>query len=172
MKRLKDHKCLGTKKYKVDEDEGVDGWVYEWKTFGQIYHEVQVLANVIDQKKLFSEVQDEERGLTLKVLGICSINREEWIVTDLAANLLEVTTVPLYETLGKDMLNLILQQTEMQVLFGSEKSLTNILSLANLEEKKYLNTVVCFDYPKSSRLEELCREHDVKLLKFHDEVNY
>ena len=45
-------------------------------------------------------MSDPDFGLDLKVVGICSINREEWIVTDLAVNLLEVTSVPLYETLG------------------------------------------------------------------------
>lgn len=40
----------------------------------------------------------------LDMVGICSINREEWIVTDLACNLLGITSVPLYETLGEEML--------------------------------------------------------------------
>lgn len=38
--------------------------------------------------------------MTLKVIGISSVNREEWLITDLAANLLGITTVALYETLG------------------------------------------------------------------------
>jgi len=57
---------------------------------------------------LYSEVEDQDFGIKLKIIGICSINREEWIITDLAANLLGITTVPLYETLGADMLTLIL----------------------------------------------------------------
>jgi long-chain acyl-CoA synthetase len=56
-------------------------------------------------------VYDEDFNLNLKVLGICSVNREEWILTDLAANLISVTSVPLYETLGQQMLILILMQT-------------------------------------------------------------
>lgn len=44
----------------------------------------------------------------LKVAGITSVNCEEWIVTDMACNLLGVTTVPLYETLGAQMMELIL----------------------------------------------------------------
>jgi long-subunit acyl-CoA synthetase (AMP-forming) len=42
--------------------------------------------------------------MTLKVIGICSVNREEWLMTDLACNLIDVTSVPLYETLGDEML--------------------------------------------------------------------
>jgi len=42
-----------------------------------------------------------------------SINREEWLITDLACNLLDITSVPLYETLGQELLNIILTQTEI-----------------------------------------------------------
>ena len=41
---------------------------------------------------------------SLKLVGISSVNREEWIIADLAANLIGVTTVPLYETLGVEMM--------------------------------------------------------------------
>jgi long-chain acyl-CoA synthetase len=47
--------------------------------------------------------------LNLNIIGICSINREEWIITDLACNLIDFTSVPLYETLGNEMLDIILE---------------------------------------------------------------
>ena len=55
---------------------------------------------MIIKKELYSGVNDEETNISIKILGICSINREEWLMTDLAANLLGITSVPLYETLG------------------------------------------------------------------------
>lgn len=65
-------------------------------------------------------------------------------MTDLAANLLGITTVPLYETLGMQMLMLILKQTEMTTLFGNNKCLVNILTMAK-EEETFLKTLICFD---------------------------
>lgn len=50
-------------------------------------------------------------------------------MTDLASNLIDVTSVPLYETLGDEMLEIILKQTEMTTLFGSDVCLKNILKL-------------------------------------------
>jgi long-subunit acyl-CoA synthetase (AMP-forming) len=47
-------------------------------------------------------------GGPLKVIGITSVNCEEWVTTDLASNLLGITSVPLYETLGTTMMALIL----------------------------------------------------------------
>ena len=48
------------------------------------------------------------------------------------------------------MLNLILSQTEMEVLFGSDKSLINILTLADSDSSN-LKKMVVFDNP-SERL--------------------
>lgn len=45
----------------------------------------------------------------MQTVGICSVNREEWLVTDLACNLLDITSVPLYETLGEEILEIILE---------------------------------------------------------------
>lgn len=118
--------CLGTK-VAYHDNEGNVSHEYQWKSYDQIYEEIQILANVIIDNQLYSAVDDNDFGLTLNVLGISSVNREEWILTDLAANLLGITTVPLYETLGQDMMIQILEQTQMSTLFGNDKCLTNIL---------------------------------------------
>ena len=79
------------------------------------------------------------------MLGITSVNCEEWICTDLAANLLGITTVPLYETLGKDALRMILTQTEMGTVYGSDKCLKNLLNSLPSERRGYLENFVIFD---------------------------
>lgn len=120
----------------------------------------------------YSDIEDQDFNVRLKVLGICSINREEWIVTDLAANLLGITTVPLYETLGADMLTLILNQTQMTTMFGSEKSLTNIITIGAAKgELNHLKQLICFDQA-SEGLRKLCEEHGLHLHNYHDAINY
>jgi len=49
-------------------------------------------------------------------------------LVDLACNLIDVTSVPLYETLGNEMLEIILDQTELTTLFGSDKCLRGVLT--------------------------------------------
>ncbi len=98
---------------------------------------------------------------TLKVVGITSVNCEAWVATDLAANLLGITTVPLYETLGASMLQIVLDQTEMNTIFGSDKCLLNILTLcesvngAKPKELRYVKNMVVFDKP-SENFYSLC----------------
>jgi long-chain acyl-CoA synthetase len=89
-------------------------------------------------------VEDNDFNKSLKVIGICSVNREEWLVTDLACNLLKVTSVPLYETLGNEMLEMILKETEISTLFGSDACLSNILKLIN-GKIHTLKHIVLFD---------------------------
>jgi hypothetical protein len=51
---LRDLRCLGTKRYVENEETGEMEWQYIWKSFGQVYHEIQHLANIIEDKSLYS----------------------------------------------------------------------------------------------------------------------
>lgn len=115
-------------------------------------------------------MRDNDFGITLKTLGICSVNREEWLLTDLAANLLDVTSVPLYETLGEEMMTIILNQTEMTTLFGSDVCLTSTLKLLR-GAPSYLRNVVSFDPEVSPNLREVAEECGVKIFDFHKLIN-
>lgn len=110
-------------------------------------------------------VKDNDFNKSLKVIGLCSINREEWLVTDLACNLIGVTSVPLYETLGDEMLEMILKQTELSTLFGSEACLLNILRLVNGKIDS-LRQIVLFD-ELSKDLEKLAEEMGIEILNYH-----
>eukprot|EP00347_Sterkiella_histriomuscorum_P000249 403376606 len=195
--KFQEHRCLGTKVQiytkAVQEDAEVQ-YEYQWKTFDEVYYETQHLAKIILKEGLFNEVFDEEHGIQLQVMGISSVNREEWLISDLAANLLGITTVPLYETLGQSMLQLIMQQTQMQCLFGSIKCLVNILKMIiqsqqvnlqqeNEEEMKenidnnnskllqyFLKKVVTFDQPQP-QLMELAEQLGIEVISYYDILN-
>lgn len=65
---------------------------------------------------------------------------------------------------------MILEQTRMEVLFGSDKSLSNVLKLSD-PNLKYLKKLMVFD-PPSENLKKLAEEKDIKILKFHDLISY
>ena len=170
--RFINYRCLGTK-VPITNLDGTNTFEYSWKTFDEVYQETQYLAAVLKDYELFSTVSDPDFNLDLRVVGLSSVNREEWVVTDLAANLLGITTVPLYETLGLQMLEIILEQTEMQTIFGSEKSLLNMLNCeaGEAEERlkaiRFIRKVVCFDTP-SEKLTEVCSRVGVQLFLYHE----
>ena len=107
---------------------------------------------------------DPEFDVTIDVIGIVGINREEWVITDLACNLLDLTSVPLYETLGKEMINTILKETDMTTIFGTNVCLLNVCN--NLDEDAQLKTIVSFDEP-TPELTAIAAEKGLSIKYYH-----
>ena len=105
----------------------------------------------------------------MKVVGITSVNCEQWICTDLATNLLGLTSVPLYETLGSQAMSLILQQTEITTVFGSDKCLRNIVRNAFVSKADggFLENFVVFDQPSDDLISQ-CRSAYIRLLGYRE----
>lgn len=101
---------------------------YRWKSYDQVYKDVHRIANAMKKYGLSNKSHDADFNLTIEVIGIIGVNREEWLVTDLACNLLNITSVPLYETLGHEMVNLILKESEMTSVFGTSVCLKSLLT--------------------------------------------
>lgn len=110
------------------------------------------VASFIKKYQFSTQVHDTCCDKTIETIGICSVNREEWLVTDLACNLLSVTSVPLYETLGDEILQIILDQTEMTTLFGSDAAIKSILTLMQKTKLNFLKQIVIYDEECSAQL--------------------
>jgi long-subunit acyl-CoA synthetase (AMP-forming) len=76
--------------------------------------------------------------------------------------------VPLYETLGDDMLKMILEQTEISTLFGSDICLLNILKLVK-GKVLTLKHIVSFD-EISKDLEDLAKDMGIETILYHESI--
>jgi long-chain acyl-CoA synthetase len=63
---------------------------------------------------LCPKVQTDEG--VFRFLSLYAKNREEWVVTDFACILAGITSVTLYDTLGKESIEYILEQTYMKTV--------------------------------------------------------
>ena len=63
------------------------------------------------------------------MIGIYAKNREEWTITDLAAILAGYAVVTLYDTLGKEYMDYILNQTELKTIVLQPDKVKGILDL-------------------------------------------
>lgn len=79
----------------------------------------------------------------MNIVGIYSKNRVEWWTTDWACGLFGITSVPLYDTLGKENLTYCLKQTMMTTLFLSAPCMKNLLDLDDIGN---LQTLICYDH--------------------------
>ena len=62
-------------------------------------------------------------------VGIFSINREEWVVTQWALWRQGLVCVPLYDTLGATAISFIVGHTELSVVFASGLGLDKLLQV-------------------------------------------
>ena len=108
---------------------------YKFKSFGQIDKEARALASYLMKHDLCPKVQSENG--TFGLIGLYAKNREEWVVTDIASILAGFASVTLYDTLGKEFIEYIMNQTELKTLVLSlDKIVYNYLRILNIFKVK------------------------------------
>lgn len=125
----------------IEKDEkGEDVEVRSVKefTYREFYQMSYNLGKALVNGGFFS-VESQHK---MKLIGIFSKNRYEWLATDWACILFGLTTVPLYDTLGIENISYCLNQTEMTTIFAT---LTTIKILLKLKDVGRLNTIISYD---------------------------
>ena len=72
-------------------------------------------------------------------------NREEWIETDSGCAMTSITVVTLYDTLGKDSIEYILNQSQIKTLVLSADKLKIILEIKASGKLSTLTHLIYFD---------------------------
>jgi long-chain acyl-CoA synthetase len=81
---------------------------YVWKTYKESYDDSEAVAKYLLHNQLAPKIKFDDGEF--RTVALYSKNREEWIITDLGCALTAITTVTLYDTLGKESLEFILDQ--------------------------------------------------------------
>ena len=82
---------------------------YEWKTYKESYELSESVAKYLNHHELCPKIKFDDGEF--RTIALYAKNREEWVITDLGCALTGITTVTLYDTLGKESLEYILEQT-------------------------------------------------------------
>lgn len=97
-------------------------------------------------------------------VGICSANRPEWSLTALGIYSQGFVTVALYDTLGADAVEYILNHAETRVAFCSSAKIKQVLSV--LEKVPQLRYVVQYDvHPVFGHASDAVKEEDINYAK-------
>jgi len=143
--------CLGTRK-----KEGEKVGDYQWETYSQIDQRRKNLgAGILNLTGLkFDEP-----------VGIYSINRAEWIISDLACIGYRWPSVALYDTLGQNAVEFIIKHAELKLIICGAKQVNIILSAApNCPSLKYL---ISMDAPSNDQI-ELAKKNGVAIFSMKD----
>jgi len=139
-----DKPLLGTRARIVDEKtkETTFG-LYKWKTYKQSYDDGMAIARYLQHFKLAPKITNEEG--TFRFISLYAKNREEWVTTDMACILSGLTSVTLYDTLGKESIDYILDQTQIKTVFCSADKIKNIVDLKKQGKIQTVTHIIYFD---------------------------
>ncbi|KAK6233123.1 hypothetical protein SCA6_003196 [Theobroma cacao] len=113
VENYKDYKYLGTR-IRVDGTVGE----YKWMTFGEAATAQEAIGSGL-------RCYGIEQGACV---GLYFINRPEWLVVDHACAAYSYTSVPLYDTLGPDAVNYVVNHSGIQAIFCVPQTLNTLLS--------------------------------------------
>ena len=78
-------------------------------------------------------------------MGIYSKNREEWVISDLASHANSVTVVTIYDTLGDQAIEFILNQTQLTTTVVEEKGIEKLAQLGKEKKVAKLKNLILLD---------------------------
>lgn len=104
-------------------------------------------------------------GNDFKFIGLYAKNREEWCQTDIAAAISGITVVTLYDTLGKQSIEFIVSQTQMETLTLSADKIKPILNMKGEGMLKTIKTLIHFDVATEEDA-QLAKDQGVELLSY------
>lgn len=91
---------------------------FEYMTWSQVEQQVQAIGSGIEALGL-TAVKAQYKNYKLKFVGVHSKNTAHWILLDIANQMYGYTTISLYDTLGEEAVDFMLQDTEVSTLFIS-----------------------------------------------------
>ena len=80
-------------------------------------------------EKLGLPAEQDYEGKKIRTIGIYSKNREEWFFTDVACWMINVTNVPLYDTLGEESICWTFEQTLLSTIFLASEGIPKLVEI-------------------------------------------
>ncbi|CAN6467994.1 unnamed protein product [Victoria cruziana] len=119
---------------------------YVWKTFKEAYEEALQIGSAL-------RISGAEPGHRI---GIYGANCPQWIIAMEACNAHSLICVPLYDTLGANAVDFIIEHAEIEHVFVQSKKLLSLLK-NNSKSVKGLKSVTCFTSIPEEQRDEAAR---------------
>jgi len=108
------NRCLGTRAIMGRDAKGAPiVGPYVWETYDEIHRRVANFAAGLVHLELLPELPGSKETGPLRLLALYLKNRTEWVIAEQACFRQGAATVPMYDTLGPDTVEMILNETEL-----------------------------------------------------------
>ncbi|KAG0375532.1 hypothetical protein BGX24_008973 [Mortierella sp. AD032] len=135
--KFNDKDMLGSRNY----DPVSKTWSgYTWQTYRQVDQRVNAFGSGV------MHINDSVLGntqLNRWSLGIWSLNRPEWFISEMICNYYNLVSVPLYETLGPDAVEYVMNHAEVKVVVCSGNHIASLLEISN--KLPHLRAIISMD---------------------------
>ncbi|KAF5391921.1 hypothetical protein D9757_001788 [Collybiopsis confluens] len=98
---------------------------YEWQTWGQVDYRRRCVGSALSSLFKIGKLGGGE----LKTVGIWSINRPEWQIVDIAIATYGLVDVSIYDTLGKDVVEYMINHSHVSAIFTTIDHIPTLLKL-------------------------------------------
>ena len=160
---------IGTKTEKnprTKKDETVNEFGdYKWKTFNEVNEQITSLSKAVTSKNLFCKVEEDDE--THRMIGIYSKNCVEWILADLSSAMSNITSVTLYDTLGAESTEYIINQCELTTIYLTADKIKGLIDLKKEGKVDNLKNFIVFDDISEEEV-KLWEESDIKVYKIYE----
>jgi len=147
VKQYPDNDCLGTRNAAGE---------YEFLTYSQVASRVDVLGSALASVGL-------KKGESVGILGA---NCQEWMVAMQAANRMSYITVPLYDTLGENAVQFIIEHSSTQVVFAEGKKMPELAKVVDKVGKLLKHIIYWGEAPQDAL--DLASSGSVNVVKYED----
>lgn len=133
------NECLGKRPY----DPVTQTWAdhYEFQTYEKVAERIHHIGSGL--MSLVNTKRDKPLTSNDFIVAILSHNMEEWVLSDLACQAFGLANTALYDTLGPEASEYIMNLTESPVLMFAKKNLYKVIDI--LPRLKQINTLVCIE---------------------------
>jgi long-chain acyl-CoA synthetase len=159
---------LGTRTKIVGDNGAVTYGEYQWKNYQEIYDSARAVAAYLMKHDLCPKITNDEGEF--RFVGLYSKNKEEWVVTDFASMISGITTVTLYDTLGHESIDYILDQTSIRTVVLSAERIRNISDLKSKGKISSTTHIIYYDDAKPSDI-EYAKSTGLIVLRFTDIIS-
>ncbi|KAF4654168.1 hypothetical protein FOL47_010106 [Perkinsus chesapeaki] len=151
--RYPDRPCHGTRP--LLDDGGVGP--FEWQTYKDVYNRIVNFGRGIEELNLLSD------DGSMRLIGLYMKNRSEWVIAEQGAFTRRATTVPLYDTLGEDAVEYVINQTLLKTVICSSEEIPKLLACKPCCPS--LKCIVCLNTTES--IQASCEAANLELIDFH-----
>lgn len=126
-----------------------EGEPYQWMS----YEEVETKAKNIGSGLIMCRVKPGAKNF----VGIFAKNRPEWTILMQASYMYSFVIVPLYDTLGQEACNHIINHMELKIMIAEDEKKTKTL-LDQIEHTPSLKTIITMDAVSKDLLDEATKK--------------